>query len=74
MAAMTLKDARKAVGITQTWLAGKAGVSPTLLGFAERGRYALGADQARRIADALGLSPTDVQELADAVGREGRAR
>ncbi|MDA1190497.1 MAG: helix-turn-helix transcriptional regulator [Candidatus Poribacteria bacterium] len=69
---MTLKEARRRKGLTQTRLAGESGVAPNLLGFAERGRFRLSQHQARRIAVALHVQPEEVDELKVAVDEDAR--
>ena len=65
----SLKEARRRAGLTQVALAGMSGVSPTLLGFSERGRYTLSVSQAQRLANAIGVDVDEVDELAAAKGR-----
>jgi len=63
----TLREARRAKGLSIIAVAGPARVSPTSVGLAERGRLLLSEEQARRIADALGVRVEDIDELAKAV-------
>ena len=64
---MTLREARQAAGISQGALAGRARVSPSLLSFAENGRFRLSRAQAVKLAGVLGVKVGDVSELAEAV-------
>ena len=60
---MNLREARHAREWTQARLASEAGVSINLLSYCETGRFLLSGKQARRLAEALGVRPQDVDEL-----------
>jgi transcriptional regulator with XRE-family HTH domain len=62
----TLRELRRAKGLSIIAVAGPARVSPTSIGLAERGRLLLSEEQARRVADALGVRVEDIEELAAA--------
>ncbi|ATY17237.1 XRE family transcriptional regulator (plasmid) [Amycolatopsis sp. AA4] len=56
-----LSDLRVHAGLTQAALAAAIGVSPTRLGALERAEQALADDLARRLADALSVSPSTIR-------------
>lgn len=53
-----IRDARKAVGMSQEDLGHLTGMSRVTINYAERGRVAIGADALLRLAGVLGLSIT----------------
>ena len=64
---MTLKEYRQLHNITQGYLAGAAHVGPTAISYAEAGRYVMTREQARRIADFLGVDAMEIDELRAAM-------
>ena len=68
---MTLREARKTLGWTQTRLAADARMSVALLCYAEGGRFHLSASQAARVAKALRMDPARVEELRVATRKRG---
>jgi len=70
---MTLRQARQAEGMTITKLAAGADMSASTVSMLETGRLNMRADEARRLADALGVEPGAVDELREAVGSDAGA-
>jgi transcriptional regulator with XRE-family HTH domain len=64
---MSLRDARKSKDWSQARLAGEARMSHALLSYAENARFRLSRRQAERLAEALGVDGTQVDELAEAL-------
>jgi transcriptional regulator with XRE-family HTH domain len=74
---VSLKEARMAKFLTIEELAAKAGVSTTTIVRAERGETIWRLAAMKKIADALGLDPSEIDEFvasarAIARGRDGR--
>lgn len=60
---MNLRTIREQRGLRPVELAYEAGVSVSLLNYAEAGRFVLSPRQVRGIARALGIDPQEVEEL-----------
>ena len=68
---LLLREHRQALGLSQEDVAGKAGVHPTHVGLVERGQRTPSLDVAAGLAQAVGLSLSDlVREAEQRVRRE----
>ena len=69
---MTLKEARAARLMTMRELAEKAGVAPSTVYLIEHGRSVPRFAVIRRLSEALGVEPADVEEFAAAIEERGK--
>jgi len=74
MERITLREAREQRGLTALQLAASAGVTPYTVSLITGGRLLPSIAQARKLARALGVEPSEVVELAGAVGQGGDQR
>ncbi len=61
----TLRERRRALGITQAALAAQAGISASYLNLIEGGKRSIGGALLKRIADALGLALSEIDGAAE---------
>ena len=66
---MKLREWRIQKVLTQKDLAGKAGVAAVTVAAIERGIQLPTPKTSRKLADALGVEPTDIEEVQQAVSR-----
>ncbi|MGI9051746.1 MAG: helix-turn-helix domain-containing protein [Ilumatobacteraceae bacterium] len=69
-AATTLRSIRRRAGLRQVDLAGRAGITPSVLSAYEHGRRQPGADAFLALVEAAGFEPTYARRLDDR--RQGR--
>jgi transcriptional regulator with XRE-family HTH domain len=69
-AAATLRNTRRRAGLSQVELAGRVGITPSVLSAYERGRRQPGADVFLDLIRAAGFEPTFTRRLDDR--RQGR--
>ncbi|MFA7666237.1 MAG: short-chain fatty acyl-CoA regulator family protein [Burkholderiaceae bacterium] len=61
----TLRERRRALGITQAALAARAGISASYLNLIESGKRSIGGALLKRIANALGLALSEIDGAAE---------
>ncbi len=70
----SLAEVRAACGLTVRALAERAGISPSTVYLIEHGKTVAQLDVARRLSEALGVGPWEVDELARAIEYRMRPR
>ena len=71
---MNLREARARKLLTMRGLAEAAGISLSTVQSAEQGRYKPSLKVVKKIADALGMAPTEVDELRASIESAARGR